>query len=81
MAVRFAPLLLCGVLWGLPANAQLSRVKTVFIVAMENHNWSDFKGAPNAPYLNGVLLPQASYAEQYYNPPRSEEHTSELQSH
>src|SRR5690242_9605191 len=36
---------------------------------MENHNWSDIKGNPSAPYINGTLLPMASRAEQYYNPP------------
>jgi hypothetical protein len=41
----------------------------VFIVLMENHDWSQILGSPSAPYVNGVLLPQASYADQYYNPP------------
>jgi phospholipase C len=36
---------------------------------MENHNWSDIKNNPSAPYINNTLLPMASYAEQYYNPP------------
>ena len=36
---------------------------------MENHNWSDIKGNASAPYINTTLLPQASYAQQYYNPP------------
>jgi len=36
---------------------------------MENHNWSDIKNSPSAPYINHTLLPMASYAEQYYNPP------------
>jgi len=44
-------------------------VQTVFIIVMENHNWSDIKGNTNAPYINKVLLPMASYCEQYYNPP------------
>ena len=43
--------------------------KTVFLIMMENHNWSDIKGSPSAPYLNTTLLPMASHAEQYYNPP------------
>ncbi len=45
------------------------RGTTVFLIMMENHNWSDIKGNPSAPYLNEVLLPMASHAEQYYNPP------------
>src|SRR5664279_3453074 len=61
--------LVCAILMCLPAPAQLGKVKTVFVIALENHNWNQFKGAANAPYLNNTLLPQASYAEQYYNPP------------
>ena len=36
---------------------------------MENHNWSEIKNSPSAPYINDTLLPKASYAQQYYNPP------------
>ena len=36
---------------------------------MENHNWSSIKGSATAPYINNTLLPMASYADQYYNPP------------
>src|SRR5690349_504158 len=56
-------------LMGSPALAQLANVRTVFIVLMENHNWSEIKGSASAPYINNVLLPSASRAEQYYNPP------------
>lgn len=34
---------------------------------MENQPWSSVKGSANAPYMNKVLLPQASYCSQYYN--------------
>jgi hypothetical protein len=44
-------------------------VQTVFVILLENHDWSDFKGSADAPFLNGTLLPQASHCEQYYNPP------------
>ena len=44
-------------------------IKTVFLIVMENHNWSTIKGSPSAPYINNTLLPMASHAEQYYNPP------------
>ena len=47
-----------------------ANIKTVFIIVMENHNWSDILNNPSAPYINGTLLPQASYAQQYYNPSR-----------
>jgi len=43
--------------------------RAVFVIVMENQNGSDIVGNPAAPYLNSVLLPQASYAAQYFNPP------------
>src|SRR2546426_772232 len=42
---------------------------TVFVILMENHNWSSIQGHASAPYINGTLLPMASHAKQYYNPP------------
>lgn len=36
---------------------------------MENHNWSSIENSVSAPYINNTLLPIASYAKQYYNPP------------
>jgi phosphatidylinositol-3-phosphatase len=45
------------------------KIKTVFVIMMENHNWSDIQNNPSAPYINQTLLPQASYALQYFNPP------------
>lgn len=42
---------------------------TVFMIVMENHNWSSIKGSASAPYINNTLLPIASYCDQYYNPP------------
>ncbi len=47
----------------------LPPVQTVFVILFENHNWSDFEGSADAPFINGTLLPRASYCEQYYNPP------------
>src|SRR3989440_1604022 len=53
---------------------QQTNIKTVFIILMENHNWTggkgrtSIKGNPSAPYINNTLLPMASYCEQYYNP-------------
>ncbi len=50
-------------------------IHTVFIILMENHNWTgakgntNIKGNPAAPYINTVLVPMASHAEQYFNPP------------
>ena len=49
-------------------------IKTVFIILMENRNWTgdgakSIQGNPEAPYLNNTLIPMSSYANQYYNPP------------
>jgi Phosphoesterase family len=52
-----------------PTPTAVAGNKTVFLTMMENHNWSDIKNSPSAPYINHTLLPMASYAEQYYNPP------------
>ena len=61
------------------AQTQMSNVKHVFIILMENHNWTgdnsgasfgapDIKGSPLAPYINS-LIPLRAHAEQYFNPP------------
>jgi hypothetical protein len=51
------------------AAAPFAGIATVFVIVLENHNWADLKGNAAAPYLNGTLLPQASRAERYFNPP------------
>src|SRR3982751_4590705 len=48
---------------GLDANSH------IFIILMENHNWSTIRGSSSAPYINNTLLPMASYCDQYFNPP------------
>ncbi len=62
------------------AQTQMSNVKHVFIILMENHNWTGDNsgasfGAPDlsgnttlAPYINS-LVPLRAHAEQYFNPP------------
>jgi hypothetical protein len=63
-----------------PAKAQISKVKTVWVILMENHNWTgnnagaafgspDLKDNPQAPFINGPLLQHSAHAEQYFNPP------------
>src|SRR6266536_2874572 len=52
-----------------PMPTSPSTARTIFLIVMENHNWSDIKNNPSAPYINSTLLPMASYAKQYYNPP------------
>lgn len=44
-------------------------IHTVFVIVMENHNWSNILGSPYAPYINKTLLPIAAQARKYYNPP------------
>jgi len=62
------------------AHSQMSKVKTVWVVMMENHNWvgndagasfgdPDIKGNPLAPFVNGTLLKISAQPQQYYNPP------------
>jgi phosphatidylinositol-3-phosphatase len=62
------------------ANKLPSKIKYVWIILMENHNWTgnnagaqygdpDIKGNPLAPYINGWLLHHAAHAERYFNPP------------
>src|SRR5258707_4842719 len=46
-----------------------SAIQTLLIILMENHDWAEILGSESAPYINNILLPQASYAEQYYTPP------------
>ncbi len=43
--------------------------RTVFLIVMENTNWASISGNSSAPYINTTLLPMASYAQAYYNPP------------
>lgn len=44
-------------------------LKTVFLLLMENTNWSQIKGSSSAPYINNTLLTMGSYATRYQNPP------------
>ena len=46
-----------------------STIRTVFLILMENTDWSSVSNSASAPYINRTLLPIASHAEQYYNPP------------
>jgi hypothetical protein len=46
----------------------LPPIQTIFIIVMENHDWSAIRGSPDAPYINQTLLPMASHCEQYFTP-------------
>jgi hypothetical protein len=63
------------------ASAQISNVKTVLVIMMENHNWTgnnagaafgapDIKDNPIAPFINGELIGRSAHSERYYNPPK-----------
>ena len=63
-------LILAALTWSTVVRAgNLPPVQTVFVILLENHNWSSYKGSTDAPFINGTLLPRASYCSQYYNPP------------
>jgi hypothetical protein len=60
--------------------AQMSKVKTVFVIMLENHNWSgnnsgtafndpDLENNPLAPYINKELKKRSAHPQQYFNPP------------
>ena len=64
-----------------PTNI-LQQIKTVFVIALENHDWTQacpdcrpqqVFGNPAAPYVNSLITPgnpnaaQVSYATKYYN--------------
>jgi phosphatidylinositol-3-phosphatase len=71
-AARVATLLaLCLLIGTSIAYAQTpdAPIKTVFVILMENHNWSNISNNPSAPYIDNVLLPMGAHAEQYFNPP------------
>jgi hypothetical protein len=67
---------------GLVSTAQADQIKTVFVIAMENHNWTQpssqpspgqIFGNPAAPYINSLVTAgnpnaaQTSYASNYIN--------------
>jgi len=47
----------------------LSDIKTVFVIMMENHDWSAILDTNYCPYIDGTLVPRSSFCTQYYNPP------------
>jgi len=46
-----------------------NHIKNVFVIVMENHDWSSIKGSASAPYINGTLLAIGAHAENYQNVP------------
>jgi phosphatidylinositol-3-phosphatase len=43
-------------------------IKTVWVIVMENQDWSSIRGNPAAAYINGTLLPLGAHAERYTSP-------------
>ncbi|HSP68773.1 MAG TPA: alkaline phosphatase family protein, partial [Bryobacteraceae bacterium] len=71
---RLLPLLIASLFAAAAVDAsaqslqKLPPIKTVFIIAEENHNWSDITPTV-APYIQKTLVPMGAHAEQYYTPP------------
>jgi len=63
-----ASVLTSGAACAAPAP-RTSEIGHVFVIVMENRDWPEIKGSASAPYINGTLLPAASYANNYKNPP------------
>jgi phospholipase C len=42
-----------------------THIQTVFLILLENKNWSDILGSSHAPWINGTLLPMASSCSNY----------------
>lgn len=51
-----------------------NKIKHVWLILEENHDWRDIKGSSHAPYINS-LLTTGAHAENYFNPPKN--HPSE----
>jgi phosphatidylinositol-3-phosphatase len=47
----------------------LTQIHTVFVIVMENTNWSQILGNPNAVYINSQLIPAGAHANSYFTPP------------
>jgi phosphatidylinositol-3-phosphatase len=43
-------------------------IQTVFLIMMENHDWSTIHGSGSAPYINNTLFHTAAHAEKYKTP-------------
>lgn len=51
----------------LSADASRHALKTVFLIVLENEDWSSIEGNPSAPYINSVLLPKYAHAANHDN--------------
>jgi hypothetical protein len=56
----------CTDLPSLVSDADTHALKTVFVILLENKDWSRIEGnTTSAPYINGTLLPQFAHATDY----------------
>jgi hypothetical protein len=55
--------------WTIGTSAPKPFIQNVFIILLENHNWSQISGSSSAPYINNTLLTQGAHAENYNNVP------------
>jgi hypothetical protein len=53
-----------------PTSAGPHAIKTIFVILMENNNWSDIYRSAAAPYINS-LLPKASWCTKYFDNPHA----------
>lgn len=51
----------------LAPDAGSHALKTVFLIVLENRDWSSFEGNPSAPFINGTLLPRFAHAVDFRN--------------
>lgn len=58
-------------------DADAGVIQTVFLIIMENKNWSEVAASASASYLNEQLVPQASIALNYRGPQHGKLHPSE----
>jgi hypothetical protein len=47
----------------------INGIHTIFLIMMENHDWSTIEGSPYCPYINQTLLPMAAYSTGTCTPP------------
>src|SRR5580700_10376854 len=55
---------------GVEGGAAGPAIKTIFLILMENNNWSTIYQSSAAPYINS-LLPMASFCTQYFDNPKA----------
>jgi len=46
-----------------------NHIKNVFVIVLENHDWSSIKGNSSAPYINDTLLVEGAHADNYQTVP------------